>query len=173
MNWLLKTLGYRAKQYRARDFSVRIEPIMREDLSVIYTRHGTSLKLNASRVGKKWEGIGVLIPQDVEGEKAAQIVSDLEAAFQSMGYRYVISRLAGVDIVDETERQASIAELREMGYDVEVSADRKWITQKQVARDPRRDMETFREEAPRMMSLIQEVHGTRKRFQILAKSEEP
>ena len=32
-----------------------------------------------------------------------------------MGYAYVIARLSSVDAVPETERQAAIAELREMG----------------------------------------------------------
>jgi len=44
-----------------------------------------------------------------------QITRDLEAAFQAMGYAYVIARLSSVDAVPETERQGAIAELREMG----------------------------------------------------------
>ena len=44
-----------------------------------------------------------------------QITRDLEAAFQAMGYAYVIARLSSVDAVPETERQGAIAELREIG----------------------------------------------------------
>jgi hypothetical protein len=57
MNWLLKKLGYRDRQYRGSDFSMRIEPMGREALSVIYTRQGTSLNLDGKRIGSKWEGI--------------------------------------------------------------------------------------------------------------------
>lgn len=124
MNWLLKKLGHRDREYRGSDFRVRVEPIMREAVSVIYTRQGTTLHLSGERIGRRWEGIEVHIPHEVAVEQASQIARDLETAFQALGDGYIIARLGEVEIVPETERQAAIAELQEMGYEIEVSADR-------------------------------------------------
>jgi hypothetical protein len=172
MNRLLKALGYRGREYRGGEFRVRIKPIVREVLSVTYTRHGATLALDGQRIGRKWEGIEVHIPQEIEGGKAAQIARDLEAAFQAMGYGYVIARLERVEVVNEGERQTAIAELRNMGYEVEVSTDRKQIRQKPIPGVPRNDRETLRRQVPHMMALLQAIHGTRQHFQILAKSKE-
>jgi hypothetical protein len=172
MNWLLKVLGCHGREYRGDNFHVRIEPGFREVVSVFYTRDGTTLKLGGERIGKKWEGISVHIPQEVEAIRASQIARDLETAFQSMKYGYVIAHLLGVDDVPEVERQAAIAELRQMGYDIEVSADRKQIRQKRLPDAPCINIEIARKQAPRMMMLLQSVHGTRPRFEILAKSKE-
>ncbi len=84
----------------------------------------------------------------------------------------MIARKALVETVPESERHAAIAELREMGYEIEVSDDRKQIRQKWRAGAPRHDTETLRRTTPRMMSLLQSVHGTRQTFEILAKSKE-
>jgi hypothetical protein len=172
MNWLLRKLGYRDRQYRGSDFSMRIEPMGREALSVIHTRQGTSLNLDGQRIGSKWEGIEVYIPHDVEAERASQIAHDLEAAFQAMDYGYIIARLSEIETVREIERQAAIAELRQMGYELEISADRKQIRQKWIAGTPKLGLEALRKTTPRHMTLLQAVHGTRKRFEILAKSKE-
>jgi hypothetical protein len=42
MNWLLKKLGYRDRKYRARDFSVTIQPGFREIVAVIHERGGSA-----------------------------------------------------------------------------------------------------------------------------------
>ena len=144
----------------------------REVVYVIHTRQGTSLNLDGQRIGRKWEGIEVFIPHEVEAARAPQIVRDLEAAFQAMDYGYVITRLGEVETVPETERQAAIAELRQMGYELEVSADRKQIRQKWILGTPKLGLEALRKTTPRYMSLLQAVHGTRRRFEILARSKE-
>jgi hypothetical protein len=171
MSWLLKLLGYRGREYRGNDFSVRIEPIEREVVSVIHTRRGISLNLSAQRIGKKWGGIEVLVPQQGEAAHMSELVRDLKTAFEAMRHGYVIARKTGVDIVPEAERQAAIAELNEMGCEIEVLPDGK-IRLTRRAGAPRRDIETLRKEAPRMMALIETVHGTRQRFEILAQSKE-
>jgi hypothetical protein len=58
-----------------------------------------------------------------------------------------------------------------MGYEIEILLDNK-IRQTRRAGVPRHDLETLRNPTPRMMSLIQSLHGTRQRFGILAKSKE-
>ena len=172
MNWLLKKLGYRDRQYHGSDFSVRIEPMGREAVDVIHTRQGASLNLDGQRIGRKWEGIAVYIPREVDAERASQIAHDLEAAFQAMDYGYEIARLSEIETVPETERQAAIAELRQMGFELEVSADRKQISQKWIAGTPKPSREAIRKAIPRQMALLQAVHGTRQHLEILAKSKE-
>ena len=108
---------------------------------------------------------------EIETTQAGQIGKDLATAFEAMKRGYVIAHKVGVDIVPETEREAAITELREMGYEVEFLAGGK-IRQTKRAGAPRHDIETLRKQAPRMMSLIQSLHGTRSRFEILAKSKE-
>ncbi len=172
MNWLGKILGYRDREYRGNDFSVRIEPIMREVVSVSHTRNGAKLHMDGERIGKKWEGIGVNIPPEVESARVSQIVSDLQTAFEEMRYEYMIARLAEVEVVPEAERESAIAELRAMGYELEVSPDRKQIRQTRIPGTPRVGMEEVRKTMPRYRWLLQAVRGTRPRFEILAKSKE-
>jgi hypothetical protein len=172
MNWLRKLLGYHGNEYYGSDFSVRIEQGFREVVSIFYTRGGTAHKLGGERIGKKWEGISIHIPHAVEAAWASQIARDLEIAFRAMRYGYEIVRVAAVDSVPETERQAALAELREMGYEIEVSADRSQIREARLPGAPHLNIEAARKQAPRMMQLLQAVHGTRPRFEILAKSNE-
>ena len=100
-----------------------------------------------------------------------QLVRHLETAFEAMGYGYVIARKGGTDIVTETERKAAIAELNEMGYEIEILPNRQ-IRQRWRAGASCPDLATLRKQTPQMMALIQSLHGTRQRFEILAKSKE-
>ena len=171
MNWLFKLLGYREREYRGDGFSVRIESIVREGISVIHTRNGTSLNLMGERIGKHWEGIEVHIPPELDTTQTSQIVHDLETAFQAMQYGYVIASKRAADTVPEEERQAAMAELNQMGYDIEVLPDGK-IRQKLRPGATRPDRKALQGHSLRMMFLLQSVHGTRPRFEILAKSKD-
>ncbi|MFZ0213496.1 MAG: hypothetical protein WBE20_08160 [Candidatus Acidiferrales bacterium] len=172
MNWLLKKLGYHHREYRGADFSVRIEPIMREAVSIIHKRQGSTLNLSAERAGGKREGIAVQIPNQIDAQRVRQIVSDLETAFQVLDCDYVISRSVGVDIVPEAERRTAIAELEDMGLETEVSPGGSQIRLKRREGASHFDFETIRKRTPRMMSLMQAVRGKRERFEILAKSKD-
>ncbi len=159
-----------AQEYRGDGFSVRVEPHFREAVSVIYNCQGTEFKLDGERIGGKWEGIKVIIPPEIEVEKVTSLVNHLEAAFQALGLGYVIARLAEVESVSEIDRQAAVAELREMGYAAELSTDRKQVRLKAISASPHGDRETLQKQSPRLMSLIHDIRGTRQHFQILAKS---
>ncbi len=87
-----------------------------------------------------------------------------------MRYGYVITRALGIDAVPETEQQVAIAELNEMGLDVEVSADRKQVSTNWRPGASRPDAQTAPEMAKRMMPLIQSLSGTRQRVEVLAVS---
>jgi hypothetical protein len=172
MNWLLKKLGYRDRKYRVADFSVTIEPGFREIVSVVHERRGTRIHLDGERIGKKWEGIAVHIPEDVDTARASQIARDLETAFQALRYGYIIARLAGIEIVPENEQHAAITELNSMGIHVEVSSDRRQIHQSWKEGASRIDTDTVRKQAPHIMSLVQALHGKRQRLEILARSSQ-
>jgi len=170
MNWLLKKLGYRDRKYRTRDVSVTVQPGFREIVSVIHERGGIRLHLDGERIGKKWEGISVHIPEELDPARATQVARDLETAFQALGYGYIIARLAGIEIVPESEQQAAITELNSMGINVEVSSDRRQIRQARREGAPRPGIDAARIQAPRIMSLVQALHGKRQRFEVLARS---
>lgn len=171
MNWLRKLLGSGKREYRGDGFSVRIDPVVREAVSITYTREGQTLKLSGERVGERWQGINLLLPADVADAQVPQLVRDLEAALIAMGHGYIITRKLGVDTVPEPERQAALAELRAMGFEIEILPDGK-IRQSRSESAPRQDADTLKKQAPRMMSLLQSVHGTRPRLETLAKSKE-
>lgn len=178
MNRLLKKLGYRGRkprggrEYSGADFFVRIEPIGRELVSITYKRQRRTLNLEAERIGKRWEGVSVKVPKQLDAERVPSLVADLETAFRAMGDDYVIYRSLGTDIMPETERQAAITELRDMGFEIEVSSDGSQIRQKRREGAPHTDIETMRKQTPRIMSLLHAVRGKRERFEILAKSKE-
>jgi hypothetical protein len=171
MNWIGKLLGRHGREYRGPDFSVRMETIFREVVAVIYTRNGSSLKLSGERFGRKWETISVSIPEGVEAGQLPSIVNDLKIAFEALRYDYLITRKTGIETVPEPERQAALAELHEMGYDIVILPDRK-IRQEWRADVPRPDLETIRRTTPRMMKLMQSVHGTRQISEVLAESKD-
>jgi hypothetical protein len=73
--------------------------------------------------------------------------------------------------VPETEQQSALAELHDMGYEIEILLGRK-VRQTWRVGAPRPDLDTLKKQTPRMMSLIQSLYGTRQRFEVLAKSKE-
>jgi hypothetical protein len=172
VNWLSRILGRRGREYRGDDFSVRIEPGFREIVSIVRTRQGATRNLDGERIGKRWQGIGVHLPGEVEPTEVPQIVRDLETAFASLGYGYRISRTAAVEAVSDAEQQAALAELNQMGFEVEVSADRQQSSLKWRSGVRLPDTKTIGSTAPRVMSLLQSLRGTRPRIDILASSKD-
>ena len=51
MDWLLKKLGYSDREYQGHDFVVRMEFVGREEISIIHTRHGNRLNMDAQPSG--------------------------------------------------------------------------------------------------------------------------
>jgi hypothetical protein len=171
MNWLLRILGYHDREYHGDGFSVRIDPGFRELVSIVLTRGGTTRTLDGERIGKRWEGISVHLPREVEPGDVPQIVRDLETAFTALDYGYVISRTVAVEAVSEADQQAAMAELNQMGFEVEVSADRlqtslQW---KPGVRPP--DIKTFKSTTPQVMYWLQSLTGRRPQIEVLAKSK--
>jgi hypothetical protein len=171
MIWLFKKLGYREREYRGDDFSVRVEPGFREIVFIVHTRQPTIRRLEGERIGNRWQGIGLHLPRDLNPADVTQIVRDLETAFGAMRYGYVISRTVRVDPVSETEQEAAITELHEMGFEVERTTDPRGIALIPRSDVPRPDTKTAKRMAPRIMSLVQSLRGTRQQVELLAKSK--
>jgi hypothetical protein len=169
MSWIRKLLGI-GHEYRGNGYCFRVKCVVREVVSVEYSRGEYSLTLGGERFGKRWESIAVSIPQDVDREEATQIASDLAIGFEAMNCAYIINRKVAIDIIPEREIQAAIVELKEMGYQIDILPDGK-IRQSKVMGAPHQDLETIKKQTPRIMQLIQTVHGKRTRFEILAKSK--
>jgi len=158
-------------EYQGQDFSVRIEPGLRENVAVVYTRHDTTIRLDGELIGAQWQGIRIPLPASLDDAQVAQIVPDLQMAFAELRQGYIIDRTIGVDIVPEPERQAALAEMREMGYEIEIPPNGA-IRLTPIAGRPRPDPEAARQLASRMPRLLQSVQGKRPRIQTLAKSSE-
>jgi hypothetical protein len=172
ISWLFKKLGYRDPDYRGDDFSVRVEKGFREIVTIFHTRRRTTRRLDGELIGKRWEGIAVYLPDEVDTADVPQIVRDLETAFGALRYSYVISRKVGVEAVSDAERQAAVTELNEMGFEVEVSSDGQQASLKWRSGVARPDMETVKGTTPRVMSLVKSLRSTRPRVEILARSKE-
>jgi hypothetical protein len=158
-------------EYTGADFSVRVQPHSREAVSVLHRSQGIEVALDAERVGSKWEGLKVVIPPDLDNDNVARLVANLEVAFQAMSLEYVLIRLKKSEPVSEIDQNAALAELRKLGLNAEPSTDRTRVLLKKNVSLEHQDREANEERAQRMFSLIQNIHGTRPQYEILAKSK--
>jgi hypothetical protein len=161
-----------ASEYRGIDFIIRIRPASREALSIEYIRDGSQFILDGERIGSHWEGVKAVVPRDLEDEKAAVLVTHLEAAFRALRVEFMIIRMVDAEPVNGVDRKAAISELQDMGLGIEVSSDGKQANLKKIPGASRLDPDTSRAQAVRLMSLVHNVRGTRPRFEVLAQSKE-
>lgn len=166
----LRLLGYRDRSYRGTDFTVRIEPILREEIRVIFETHAKTWDFGGVYIGKRWQGINVVIPVEIDPLQADAIAARLTEALAAMGYGYVISRALEVETVPQSERENAISELHKMGYEIEILENGS-IRQTKMPESPKVSIEELRKQTPRMMKLIEAVHGKRRHSVTLAKSD--
>ena len=150
------------REYQGQGFSVSVVSLAPELVKVIHQRETTTLALGAERT-PDLSTLRVQIPQDVCPKYARQVAGDLQSAFAAMGYPYEIARVTRVEAVDERGREAALEELRQMGYDFELSPDGNMVRQRFWVRDARVDYQ-------KVMSLLQIALGTRPQMEILATS---
>jgi hypothetical protein len=153
------------------NFSVRIEKVFREAVYVVYREHDRDVKFSGELIGEKWEEINVEVTKGLPEEDLSRIVPNLAAGLAKLGYKYSIFRKGELQPIPEDERLSAIGELRQMGIDVEISADRN-----QIKTTPRPDWRRPSQEgakamAARMIELTQTARGIRATIEILARSE--
>ena len=158
-------MSYDDREFVGESFSVSIVPVFREVIRVIHSRDGSSLPLDGEHISSSVSvnqngGIGVRIPQSVEPARLSQIVRDLQHALAGLGYGYLIDRIAEIEIVPDDERKAALAEMRDMGYEIEILSDGS-ISRTRLQNMPQPDLETVKRQAVRMGMLIQSIHGKR------------
>lgn len=132
MNKLLELLGFRRHEYLGGDFSVNLRFIGREGVKITYRRRGDAAELSGERMQGTQQGIDVVIPAEMDKLRVSQAVTDLETALRALSYGYIIRRRVEIEVVPESERANAIQELRKMGYEIEVSEDRKQIRQRRI-----------------------------------------
>jgi hypothetical protein len=149
--------------------SVKIENVFRECVKVIYSDSQTTLELNGERVGPKWQQIDMTIKSDVQ--VSSGVLSNLTVALKRRGYESVIYRVGEAQSIPEAERDEALAELKLMGYEFQVSPDRRTIRQARTPGLPPPSVDDAKKQAPRMAKLIQTLHGVRHPREVLAKSD--
>ena len=169
MKWFRKQGGYREQEYREAGFSVRITQVVREAVVIRYSRKSVVLRLSGERIGGDWEGISVCVDQEMTPAELGRMVADLEAAFKSMRYEYVITRSLGYDAVREDERRWAEAEIRNMGYEITLSAGQPVI--RRVQGENQLGAERTKNQVARLKSLLESCSGKRQRIVILAQSK--
>jgi hypothetical protein len=141
---------------------------VREVVDLEYRDGSRTLSVGGELTGPRWKQINILMSGNRWDQQA---LDGLAAALREHGYEYLIYTLGEEQTIPEAERDAALAELQSMGYQIEVSPDRKRIRQSLAkgANSPPRD--EAKKTAPRMMKLIQTLRGTRRPMQVLRKSD--
>jgi hypothetical protein len=85
-------------------------------------------------------------------------------------YQFVVYQRGETQTVPEAERIAAVSELQQMGYAINLSADRQTVRPTRIPGFSPPSLEEAKEQAPRMMKLIETARGVRSSMEILAKS---
>ena len=148
--------------------SIRIVCQARECVDLEYRDATQTLRLSGELVGPKWKQVNLTVPEPQSDE---QTLDNIALALRNRGYEFVISRFGEVQTIPQAEQNAALAELQSLGFQIEVSPDRKRVRQSRAPGAPRLSREQAKELAPRIMQLVQTVRGVRRPSAILRKSE--
>jgi hypothetical protein len=151
-------------------FSLRIQRGARNLASVVYEEKGRSHTFEGELAGPGWRQLNLLIPSDFSGDGLDRVVANLAKGIGELGYEYLIRRRGEGEKIPEKERKAALAELRKMGWEPEISADHSQVELKRAdgSRSPSPDEAIANSE--RLARLVQTIHGTRYKFEELARS---
>ena len=141
---------------------------VRECVDLEYRDATQTLRLSGELVGPKWKQINIMLSGQ---EYDRQTLDNLVLALRDRGYEFLLFRLGEEQIIPESERDAALAELRALGFQVEVSPDRKMVRQTRTPDARRLSRGQAKEAAPRIMQLVQTVRGVRRPIEVLRKSE--
>ena len=114
--------------------------------------------------------IHVRIPDDMAGEGVREIVPNLALGLRKLRYRYFIYRHKGTEQIPSNERNAAVAELARLGFEIKGLGAHKQGQQSLMRKhEPfwRRKQRTTSE----LLKLVATAEGTREVVEILASSE--
>ena len=148
--------------------TIRIVKQSRESVDLEYRDANQALLLKGEFVGPKWKQLNVEVPS---AKCDGQTLDNIALSLQNRGYEYMVFRFGEVQVVPESERNAALAELQSMGFQVDVSPDRRSVRQSRAPGAPLMSREEAKEKAPRIMHLVQAVRGVRRPIEVLRKSD--
>lgn len=153
-----------------RGFSLRIQRGARNLASVVYEEKGRTHTFEGELVGSGWRQLNLLIPSDFAGAGLDRVVANLAKAIGELGYEYLIRRRGESETIPEKERKAALAELRKMGWEPEISSDHSQVELKRADGSRAPSPEEALTQSERLIRLVESLHGTRYKFEELARS---
>jgi hypothetical protein len=80
-----------------------------------------TLLLKGEFVGPKWKQVNVAVPEAYD----EQTLDSIALALRNRGYEHLLFRFGEAQEIPESERNAALAELQSLGFQIEVSPDRR------------------------------------------------
>jgi hypothetical protein len=145
-----------------------VKRTVREGVNVEYELPGRKLVLSGESVGPRWKQLNLVVNQEILLTPTE--LENLGKELARQGYEFVIFRLGPQEIVSQEEQDSALAELKQMGYQVEISSDRRTIRESRLPGIPPPSKEQARERAPRMMELVFALSGRRRPKEVLLQS---
>lgn len=153
-----------------RGFSLRIQRGARNLASVVYEEKGRTHTFEGELVGAGWRQLNLLIPSDFASGGLDRVVANLAKGIGELGYEYLIRRRGQAEVIPDSERRAALAELRKMGWQPEISSDHSQVELKRADGAASPSPEEAIANSERLASLVESLHGTRHKFEELARS---
>jgi hypothetical protein len=158
-------------EVRTPDYTLRLKSRFRELVEVIYNEGDRKFVFDGELVGKTWRQINISLPNNLSDQDIQRIVPRLAAALTKLRHEFMISKIASIEVVPDTEQAAGFAEIREMGYEPEVDAEGSQLKLTKGPNWKKPEGKQAKEQALQMMRLINAARGKRARVEILAKSD--
>jgi hypothetical protein len=154
-------------------FSITISKVGRNEAYLTYLTNYAKTELDAE-IGRGRSffvpRIAVRVPEDMVDCEVRRIVSDIALGLKELHYEFVVYRRRKPDIIPDEERNEAIAELHQMGFDIDRSPEQELVV-RAVSHGWRR---TSGREAKaifsRTQALIMKARGFRENLEILARN---
>jgi len=149
--------------------SVKVRRIHREGVEVAYQDSAQALTFKGELVGPRWKQVNIVVDRDARLD--SRVLDNLAAELSRQKYQFVVYQRGETQSVPEPDRIAAVSELQQMGYAINVSADRQTVRQTRIPGVPPPSREVAKRQALRMMKLVETASGVRRTKEILAKSD--
>ncbi len=155
-------------------FSVNISTLGREEAYVIYRSNDRQLEFAAQiGSGKRFftPRISVRVPKEMPDGDVREVIPNLALALAKLHYEYFVFRKDEPQTIPEAEREAAIAELREMGCEIKEMIGQGPMQRAVVNNWPRFSEEQVKTAIPRVQDLTNQARGVRESIEVLARSD--